>query len=160
DQLVIDLGFAEHNFRGRGQDLRARVSVGSLRQQVDFSFTEPRFQGRDLALGTDIFYYMYDLTDISAYKTTSVGAHVRLSVPLSLNSRGSLLYTLRDDDVQIDDSLCDPTAQIISFSFCSQRGSFLTSLIGYGYRLDRRNDPINPSRGFTFGLNQDFAGVG
>jgi outer membrane protein insertion porin family len=160
DQLVIDLGFAEHNFRGRGQDVRARISVGSLRQQIDFSFTEPRFQGRDLALGTDIFYYKYDLTQYSAYKTTSYGGNVRLSFPLSLNSRGSLLYTLRNDDVQIDDTLCDPTAQIISFSVCSQRGTFLTSLVGYGYRLDRRNDPINPSRGFTFGLNQDFAGAG
>jgi outer membrane protein insertion porin family len=160
DQLVLDLGFAEHNFRGRGQDVRARISVGSLRQQVDFSFTEPRFQGRDLALGSDLFYYKYDLTDYSAYKTTSFGGNVRLSFPLSLNSRGSLLYTLRSDDVEIDDTLCDPTAEIISFSVCSQRGSFLTSLIGYGYRLDRRNDPINPSRGFTFGLTQDFAGVG
>lgn len=160
DQLVIDLGFAEKNFRGRGQDLRARVSVGSLRQQVDFSFTEPRFQGRDLALGTDIFYYKYDLTDFSAYKTTSVGGNVRLSFPLSLNSRGSLLYTIRDDDVQIDDTLCDPAAQVLSFSLCSQRGAFITSLIGYGYRLDHRNDPIRPTRGFTVGLNQDFAGVG
>ena len=160
DQLVIDLGFAEHNFRGRGQDLRARVSVGSIRQQVDFSFTEPRFQGRDLALGTDLYYYSYDLTQYSAYKTTSVGANVRLSFPLSLNSRGSVQYTLRSDDVQIDQSLCDPTAQLLSFSVCSQRGSFITSQLGYGYRIDRRNDPINPTRGFTAGMTQDFAGVG
>jgi outer membrane protein insertion porin family len=160
DQLVLDLGFAEHNFRGRGQDLRARVSVGSLRQQVDFSFTEPRFQGRDLALGTDIYYYKYDLTRFSAYKTTSVGGNVRLSFPLSLNSRGSVLYTLRDDNVEIDQSLCDPTVALLSFSVCSQRGSFITSLVGYGYRLDRRNSPVNATRGFTFGFNQDFAGAG
>jgi outer membrane protein insertion porin family len=160
DQLVIDLGFAEHNFRGRGQDLRARVSMGSLRQQVDFSFTEPRFQGRDLALGTDLYYYKYDLTQYSAYKTTSVGGALRLSFPLSLTSRGSVSYTLRSDDVQIDQALCDPTAQLVSFSVCSQRGSFITSLLGYGYRLDQRNDPINPTRGFTFGVNQDLAGAG
>jgi outer membrane protein insertion porin family len=160
DQLVIDLGFAEHNFRGRGQDLRARVSVGSLRQQVDFSFTEPRFQGRDLALTTDLFYYSYDLTQFSAYKTTSVGANLQVSFPLSLNSRGSLIYSLRSDDVQIDASLCDPAAQLLSFSVCSQRGAFITSMLGYGYRLDRRNDPISPTRGFTFGVNQSFAGVG
>lgn len=160
DKLVIDLGFAQHNFRGRGQDLRARVSLGSLRQQVDFSFTEPRFQGRDLALGTDLYYTKYDLTQYSAYKTTSIGAGLRLSFPLSLTSRGSVNYTLRSDDVQIDPALCDPAAQLVSFSVCSQRGSFITSLIGYGYRLDQRNDPINPTRGFTFGLNQDFAGAG
>jgi len=160
DQLVLDLGFAQHNFRGRGQDLRARVSVGSLRQQVDFSFTEPRFQGRDLALGADLYYYSYDLTQFSAYKTVTVGGALRLSFPLSLDSRGSVSYTLRSDDVQIDDSLCDPTAELISFSVCSQRGSFITSLIGYGYRMDRRNDPINPTRGFSLGFNQDLAGAG
>jgi outer membrane protein insertion porin family len=71
-----------------------------------------------------------------------------------------LIYTLRSDDVQIDQSLCDPTAQLISFSVCSQRGTFLTSAAGYGYRIDQRNDPINPTRGFTFGVNQDFAGLG
>jgi outer membrane protein insertion porin family len=160
DQLVLDLGFAQHNFRGRGQDLRARISVGSLQQQVDLSFTEPRFQGRDLALGSDIYYTKYDLTQFSAYKTTSVGANLRLSFPLSLNSRGSTTYTLRSDDVEIDQSLCDPAAQLVSFAVCSQRGSFITSAFGYGYRLDRRNDPILPTRGYTFSFTQDLAGLG
>ncbi|OIQ64444.1 outer membrane protein assembly factor BamA precursor [mine drainage metagenome] len=36
----------------------------------------------------------------------------------------------------------------------------MTSLIGYGLRLDRRNDPIRPTRGFYADLNQDFAGLG
>ena len=30
DQLVLDLGFNQSNFRGRGQDVRARVEIGSL----------------------------------------------------------------------------------------------------------------------------------
>ena len=42
-------------------DVRARVSVGSLRQQLDFSFTEPRFTGRDVAAGIDVYGYRYDL---------------------------------------------------------------------------------------------------
>ena len=160
DQLVVDLGVTERNFRGRGENVRARISIGSLRQQVDFSFTEPRFLGRDLAAGYDAYYYKYDLTQFSAYKTTSLGTGVRLNFPLSLNSRGSLRYTLRTDDVQIDPSFCDPANLLVSPSLCAQRGNFLTSLIGYGYRLDRRNDAINPTRGYYFQVNQDFAGVG
>jgi outer membrane protein insertion porin family len=160
DQLVIDLGFAERNFRGRGQDLRARVSIGSLQQDVDFSFTEPRFLGRDLNAGADVFYYKYDLTQFSSYKETSIGSVARLSFPLSLNSRGSLLYSLRTDDVEIDDSLCDPSQQVLSFSVCAERGSFITSKVGYGFRMDRRNDPVNATRGFSLGFNQDFAGLG
>jgi outer membrane protein insertion porin family len=160
DQLVLDLGVTERNFRGRGENVRARVSVGSLRQQVDFSFTEPRFLGRDLAAGYDAYYYRYDLSRYAAYKTTSVGTGVRLSFPLSLNSRGSLRYTIRSDDVQIDPAFCDTTNLLVSAALCDERGSFLTSLIGYGYSLDRRNDPVNPSRGFYFNINQDMAGIG
>jgi outer membrane protein insertion porin family len=158
DQLVLDLGVTQRNFRGRGQNVRARISVGSLRQQVDFSFTEPRFLGRDLAAGLDAYYYRYDLTQFSAYKTETYGVGGRLNFPMSLNSRGSLGYTLRQDSVEIDQSLC--TQQLVSSALCNQRGTFLTSLVNYGYRLDRRNDPINPTRGFTLGIDQGLAGVG
>jgi outer membrane protein insertion porin family len=158
DQLVLDLGVTQRNFRGRGQNVRARISLGSLRQQADLSFTEPRFLGRDLAAGIDAYYYRYDLTEFSAYKTETYGIGTRLNFPMSLNSRGSTRYTLRQDSVEIDDVLC--TEQLVSSALCNQRGKFLTSLVGYGYRLDRRNDPINPTRGFTFGIDQDLAGVG
>ncbi|WP_309604733.1 outer membrane protein assembly factor BamA [Phenylobacterium sp.] len=160
DQLVIDLGITERNFRGRGENVRARVSLGSLRKSVDFSFTEPRFLGRDLAAGLDAYYYTYDLTQYSAYKTTTIGTGVRLNFPLSLNSSGSVRYTIRQDDIQIDPSFCVTGSLLVSPALCDQRGSFLTSLVGYGYRLDRRNDAINPTRGFYFQLNQDFAGLG
>ncbi|WP_300579380.1 outer membrane protein assembly factor BamA [Phenylobacterium sp.] len=160
DQLILDLGVTERNFRGRGQNVRARVSVGSLRQQVDFSFTEPRFLGRDLGAGLDLYSYRYDLTDYSAYRTNTIGGGVRLGFPLTLNSRASLRYTLRRDEVEIPASYCDPSAPIVSISLCQQRGAYTTSLIGYGVRLDLRNDPINPTRGFYTALNQDLAGIG
>ena len=158
DQLVIDLGITERNFRGRGQNVRARVSVGSLRQQIDFSFTEPRLFGRDLAAGLDLYSYKYDLTQYSAYKTVTIGGGVRLNFPMSLNSRGSARYVLRADQVQIDPSLC--SAGLVSSALCDQDGNSLTSLVGYGYRLDRRNDPINATRGYYAEINQDFAGLG
>ncbi|MDP3118755.1 MAG: outer membrane protein assembly factor BamA [Phenylobacterium sp.] len=160
DQLILDLGVTERNFRGRGQNVRARVSVGSLRQQVDFSFTEPRFMGRDLGAGLDLYSYRYDLTDYSAYRTNTIGGGVRLGFPLTLNARASARYTLRRDEVEIPASFCDPAAPVVSISLCQQRGSYTTSLVGYGVRLDRRNDPINPTRGFYTALNQDLAGVG
>lgn len=160
DQLVLDLGVTERNFRGRGQSVRARVSVGSLRQQIDFGFTEPRFLGRDLGAGVDLYSYRYDLTEYSAYKTVTVGGNLRFAFPLTLNSRLSTRYILRQEDVQIDDSYCDPTAPIVSLSLCGQRGKYLTSLVGYTYLFDRRNDPINPTRGFRFDVSQDLAGIG
>ncbi len=160
DQLVLDLGVTERNFRGRGEDVHARISIGSIRSQIDVGFTEPRFLGRDLAAGFDTYYYKYDLTQFSAYKQETVGTGVNLGFPLSISSRGTLNYTLREDNVQVDPTFCDPTNLIVSPSLCDQRGSFLTSEVGYGYRLDRRNDTLNPSRGYFFEFHQDFAGFG
>ena len=161
DQLVLDLGITQRNFRGRGQDVRARVSVGSLRQQLDFSFTEPRFLGRDVAAGVDVYGYRYDLSEFSAYKTTTYGTTLRANFPLSIDSRGAVRYTLRQDDIDIDSSLCDRANGIIlSSALCDQVGVSLTSLVGYGARLDRRNDYLNPTRGFYVDFNQDFAGLG
>lgn len=158
DQLVLDLGISERNFRGRGQDVRARVSVGSLQKQVDFSFTEPRFLGRDLRAGVDLYSYRYDYSKQTAYNTSSTGLGLRLGFPLTQNASMSLRYTLRSDKVTIDSSLC---AGIYATTvLCQQQGSNITSLLGYGVRLDRRNDPIQPTRGFFADLTQDLAGVG
>ncbi|MCC7266490.1 MAG: outer membrane protein assembly factor BamA [Caulobacteraceae bacterium] len=160
DQLVLDLGITERNFRGRGQSVAARVSVGSLRQQVDFRFTEPRFMGRNLAAGIDLYSNRLDYSEYTAYESTSIGGNVRFGFPLTLNTSMSTRYTLRSDDIQIDDSLCNPTAPVASTSICAQRGSYVTSLVGYGLRMDRRNDPLNPTRGFYVAMTQDLAGVG
>lgn len=168
DQLVLDLGITQRNFRGRGQDVRARVSVGSLRQQLDFSFTEPRFLGRDVAAGVDLYGYRYDLSEFSAYKTTTFGTTLRANFPLSIDSRGAVRYTLRQDEVEVGNDACVPvlnqaTGQLelgFSAAICDQVGTFVTSLVGYGARLDRRNDYLNPTRGFYVDFNQDVAGLG
>ncbi len=160
DQLVIDLGISERNFRGRGQNVRARVSVGSLRQQIDFSFTEPRFLGRDLRAGMDLYSYRYNFSSQTSFDTASLGGGVRLGFPLTQNASMSLRYTLRSDEVIIDDYLCDPGALLLSPALCSQRGSYVTSLVGFGVRVDRRNDSQRPTRGFFVDLSQDLAGLG
>ena len=158
DKLVLDVGITERNFRGRGQNLRGRVSVGSLRQQIDFAFTEPRFLNRNLVAGVDIYSFRYDLSNYAAYDTRSVGGNVRVGFPLTQNASMSLRYTLRQDEVSVSDSLC--TSGSVSQILCLQRGAYMTSLVGYGLRIDKRNDPIQPTRGWFADLNQDLAGFG
>ena len=160
DQVVADIGITERNFRGRGQNLRFRVSAGSLRQQVDFSFTEPRFRGRNLSAGIDLYSYRYDFSDYASYDTKSTGASLRLGFPLSQRASMLTRYSVHADDIVVSDAACVPGLETVSRSLCQQRGSSLTSLVGYTARWDYRNDPVNPTRGFTFGVSQDFAGVG
>jgi outer membrane protein insertion porin family len=160
DQLVVDLGFNQSNFRGRGQDVRARVELGSISQDIDFSFTEPRFLGRNLGAGFDLYATRYNFTQYASYESASAGGQVHIAFPLTVNSTMSLRYILREDDTIVDSSLCIPGAEQVSIVLCDERGSYTTSAVGYSVRIDRRNDPVLPTRGYYVDLSQDVAGLG
>jgi outer membrane protein insertion porin family len=154
DQFIFDLGIAERNFRGRGQNLRARVSLGSFRQEVDLSFTEPRFLGRDVRAGVDVFSSRFDFSDFTSFVNETVGASARFGFPLNQNAYLSTSYTVRQDKADFG---CEGFNLNIN---CQQEGEFLKSILGYRLAFDYRNDALNPTRGWSASVFQDLAGVG
>lgn len=159
DSFVLNLGITERNFRGRGQNVVARVEWGSLRQQIDFRFTEPKFLGRDLRAGFDAFHSRYDLSDYSSYDYRSTGGGLRLSYPLNGYTLLSTRYFLKSDEIIVPTGYCGPLGAG-SAALCDQVGSFINSSAGYTLLVDRRNDPVRPTRGWTGTIRQDFAGIG
>jgi outer membrane protein insertion porin family len=160
DKLVGDIGISQSNFRGRGQNLALRISVGTLRQQVDLSFTEPHFLDRNLSAGWDLYAYRYNFEQYGSYNTTSAGGTVRLAFPLAPNALLTTRYTLRTDDVIVPESECVPGENTVSLVLCEQTGNYLTSLVGYTLGYDRRNDSVLPTRGYNLSFSQDVAGFG
>ncbi len=160
DQVVADIGVSERNFRGRGQQVTFRVSAGYLRQELSIGFTEPHFLGRNLAGGYNLYATRYDFSTQASYQTTAVGGSFSLGFPLTDSSRLAATYSIHADRITVDSSFCVPGQETVSRTLCDQRGNTLTSQIGFQYRLDRRDDPVRPSKGFYFNFGQDFAGVG
>ena len=159
DKLVADIGVSQRNFGGRGEDLRAELSVGSIRQQLSFAYTVPRFLGRDLSAGFDAYAYRYDFTEFAGYITSSVGGDVHVGFPLSPYLSMQVRYALHTDIVGVSASQCGATPTL-SALICDQQGTTFTLAPGYTLRWDHRNDPLNPTRGFDMSLSQDFAGLG
>lgn len=157
DSFVVNLGITERNFRGRGQNVVARVEWGSLRQQIDFRFTEPRFLGRDLRAGFDAFHSRYDLSKYSSYDYRSTGAGLRLSYPLNAFTLLSTRYFIKADEIIVPTGFCNGTG---SSALCDQVGSYINSSAGYTLQVNRTNDPVRPTRGWAGSLRQDFAGIG
>ncbi len=158
DSIIGDFSVSERNLLGRGQFIRLRVSASRRRQQVDIRFTEPYFLGRNLAAGFDLFRIRTDFEDESGFDTDSIGLGLRTGFPLTRFGRLSTRYTLRQDDIEVDDFSCQ--FGFISLSVCSAAGETTSSIVGYTYFYDRRDDPIEPTRGWDFNLSQDVAGLG
>ncbi len=140
--------------------MRARVEIGSLSQDIDFSFTEPRFLDQNLGAGFDVYTTRYNFQQYASYQSASTGMSLRVGFPLTVNSTMGLNYTLRTDDTIVANDLCVPGAELVSVVLCDQRGSYITSAFGYSVAIDKRNDPQVPTRGYLVSLNQEIAGFG
>ncbi|MDP3495230.1 MAG: outer membrane protein assembly factor BamA [Hyphomonadaceae bacterium] len=166
DAFLFSVSAQQRNFRGRGQYLSARIQTTSRQQDIEFRFTEPKFQDRNMALGFDLFLTQSDFYDIAGFENSIVGVGGRLLFPLSDQDQIGLRYNLRSDDLTLDSdpnsatyTNCETTAFFRS-SLCDQQGGQLTSAFGYTLTMNRTNDYINPTRGFDLNFSQDIAGLG
>jgi outer membrane protein insertion porin family len=176
ESLLFDATITQRNFRGRGQFVRLRASTSQQRQQVDFRFTEPHFMGRDLSAGFDLYSLRTDLLDQSSFENQSTGVGLRFGFPLSDHASLGLSYSLIQDHTRIANVLVDADGDTVNTPndivdqcdrryyarpiLCNQEGTFLTSLIGYSFNYDARNDVTHATRGFDLQVSQDLAGFG
>ena len=150
ESFLIDFSIRERNLLGKGQELRLGAAFSSRRKQIDLGFTEPYFLNRELAAGIDLFRIELDSFTESTFRTTSTGGALRTGFRLDETVQLGLRYTLRRDDVEIS-------------RFSSRfifPGVTTTSAIGYSLFFDTVDNFLRPSRGSSFRLSQDFAGLG
>ncbi len=105
DGPLADITVREHNFLGRGQDLRVGTVVSFHSQQVDLSFTEPYFLDSNVAAGFDLFEVKTSPTASffsgvqPAYQQFSYGGALRAGYQLTEYLRQTLKYAVRSDDI-------------------------------------------------------------
>ena len=157
DAYLFDISITERNLRGRGQFLRFRIGISARTQNVDIRFTEPRFMGRNIAAGVDVFSIRQDFLEEASFETQSTGLGIRAGFPLTEDMSLGLRYTIRNDDVTVDPFQCLSASPPL---ICRSQGGFLTSVGGYTWNWDRRNNPRRPTRGFDVSVSQDLAGLG
>ncbi len=151
-KFILDIGVSQHNFRGTGQDVNVRVETGSIQKDIEASFTEPHFMGRDVSAGVDLFESSYDYEGVD-FATDSSGIGFRLGYNLNGYSLMRLRYNLsRNSITTTGSSTCD--------GLLYNCGAGITSSVGYSLSFDLRNDYVQPTRGWTVTLRQDFAGLG
>jgi len=149
---IGNVSITERNFLGRGQVLNAQVTAAGDTQIYNFSFTEPRFLDRDLSVGARAFYTKDDRRTTSSFKQQSGGFGPQVGFPLSEDLELRLRYNFLHDKIDASDD-ASPAIQ-------ADDGSRNTSSIGYNLNYDQRNDPLEPTRGYLLGFDQELAGLG
>jgi len=148
-----DISIRERNFMGRGQDVQASVLIGQQQQQVDLSFTEPYFLGKEIAAGGDAFFVQTDRQSESSFDTTTIGADVRANYPLTEHLSQGWRYTLKQTDltnVPSDASIFIQDAE----------GKESYSEVSHSLTYDRRDSKLNPTEGYFGKHTVDIAGLG
>lgn len=144
---------AESNFLGRGQRFNLELSYGETSKVASFGFTEPKFLGRDLAAGFDVYYSQSNRTE-STFQTTNIGFSPSLSFPLSEHTRASFTYDLVSEEIR--DTVVGTTSPII----VAEEGTVVRSALRFSLSHDRRNATVDPSSGYVMRLGAEYAGLG
>lgn len=170
ENFILQGSIRQRNFRGLGQTIGASVNYSSFSKSVELSFTEPYVFDRNISFSGSL--YRRDLNSFNfinnnretTFQQVTTGISLRAGV--ALNEYLSLLvsYSLNYDDVTLDRNIyffngqCDPL--IAGRYLCDAIGQRTTSLAGYSLVYDDRDNRLRPTRGQSFVLSQEFAGLG
>ena len=154
DNFSTQFSIAERNLLGRGQKLAFSVNVSSEVQRFNLGLTEPYFLNRDLTAGFNIFNQgvEYDDEDIDY---NSSGASFNVGFPTSDDARLGVSLSVQ----QVEENY---GINSYYYNFYNRSVSFdlLKVIAGYYYYIDKRDDYIDTTEGWSFSAGQEIAGLG
>jgi len=151
--VLGDIGIRENNFLGKGQIVSLKLTIAALKSEVDFSFTEPYFLGREVRVGFDFFRVSQDLQDVSSFDTERTGMSFRGGYSITERLRQDWTYGIRVSKIT---DVGDEASTLIQ----DQVGTKTTSAISHSMSYDRRDNPLAPTDGYFVVMNNSLAGFG
>ena len=154
EYVVGSVALQERNFLGKGYDAKIETTVSYIRQNVNFSFTNPYFMGLPVSAGIDLFATRSDNTDTSSYQSLQIGGALRSGFRLDEYSSMGVSYGIAYRDIY-----SVPINQA-SPAVINAQGTSLKSYVETSYTWDNLDSPVRPTNGFRGQLVGDLAGVG
>jgi outer membrane protein insertion porin family len=140
-------------FTGAGQNLKARVSMGTINSGYDLSFTEPWFLGTPLSFGFDGYRHTREKeSDIGyGYGEEITGGALRLGREITEYVRAD--FTYRYDILEISDVNEDATIDLKR-----EEGRNKISSVELMLTFDSRDNKFDTRRGNVFSASMQYAG--
>lgn len=144
--LILSGSISQNNLFGSGNALTARINSGGVNKIYSVSYTNPYFTPDGLSLGYDVYRRDTDtsrLTALSTYKNSTVGAGVRLGIPL--NEKDAISLGLAYERFTLTTY---PTSPVQYVNFVNQYGSTNDTVrADLGWSRDSRDSLTYPTKG-------------
>ena len=150
---LANVGIAEQNFLGKGQDVRLKFTLSERTNEIDASFTEPYLFEKNMAAGFDLFKNKTTYADESSYDNDSVGTAFRLGYMITERTRHAWNYTFKKESIE---GVKTGASEFIT----NQKGDYTTSVAGHTLSFFGINDRLNPTGGSQWKLSNRLAGLG
>lgn len=147
-----NIGLRERNLLGRGQDLRLNLTLSGVSSQIDLSFTEPYFMGKNLAAGFDLYRTTRE-HDESNFEEERIGFGLRGGFSWHENLRQVVRYVLERKEMK---NVRSDASAIVK----DDEGVRFKSALGQTLTYDTRDSRFDPSSGLIVSLDNEFAGLG
>ena len=154
EAVVGSVSVAERNLFGRGLQAKLNTTLSFVKQQVDFSYTDPYFLGSPISAGFDVFATQTDNQTASSYSSRVVGGALRTGFELDEFSSVNFKYYLAYRSVYGIDPLTSSPAVL------AQIGDSWKSAVSASYTYDDLDNPNNPTSGFRGQIVEELAGLG
>ena len=176
ESFLLSASIRERNFRGRGQTVGASVNWSRYSRSLGLNFSEPYVFDRNISFGAEVYrrdFNSFNFTNNdrnTTFEQTQTGGSVRLGVPLTEYMALIGSYTLNYDNITLDENQffadfdgdgvanCEPL--LAGRFLCDSIGKRTSSILGLTLNYNSLNSRFRPSRGETFSLTGEYAGLG
>lgn len=153
DKITSSTGIKERNLFGTGQELGFSLQKSFTGLSGEINYTKPYFTGREIDVGFDLYQYRFNRRNTLVYDQNSVGLTVRANYSISEFLHHQVRYLLSDQQVNnVSDSA--------SLAIRNLEGQFISSGIGHSLSYDKRDNKLNPKKGYYLTLSQELMGLG
>jgi outer membrane protein insertion porin family len=144
----LQASIAQNNFRGLGQNLSFSLNIADNNRTFNIGFTEPYLFDSKWTAGGDIFVSK-DSQSIS-YNYKREGFDIRVGYPIFEYTRLFMTYKFEDTTLEeVNDPTIDPELE-----------NGIASTIKGSILRDKRNNRMEPSKGYYLSISSEFAGLG
>ncbi|WP_290734439.1 outer membrane protein assembly factor BamA [Halobacteriovorax sp. JY17] len=144
----LQASIAQNNFRGLGQNLSFSLNIADSNKTFNVGFTEPYLFDTKWTAGGDIF--VTSNSQSTSYDYKRKGFDIRVGYPIFDYTR--LFVTYKFEDTQLE-NVVDPTVD-------PETENGLASSVKTTILRDKRDNRMEPTKGYYLSLSAEYAGVG